>query len=303
MSLRLSMLLTVSALLILAIAPHSAYAASPEYTCQDMSAHVYNDGSVNVTLTIILDRPPQEPENISITTIGAPIYASAVADNGTILPVTINNGINVTVFPGIQKVRVTYVTLDATSKTGEKWTLDFNATCNARVYLPEDAVPAKLEPEPRIVVTDEGLALVFPKGHIHIEYYLAPVSPQPTSPAGGGSTTGGGAPGTSNTSNTSSTAAATAIVVVLVLYYFLKRRRGAPSGGSPQIASAVLDDRDRSIIEAVRRAGPRGLTASEIMSETGIPKTPLYRRLNRLVREGVLEAVEEGGVRRYRLKG
>lgn len=316
MSPRLTPLLLVAIMLALMVVP-GASAAGPAYECEEMVAHVYNDGSVNVTVTVLLGEAPEQPVNITITTIGTPVYAEAVTANGTFLPVAINHGLNVTVFPGIRKIRVTYLTLDATSKIGEKWILEFNSSCEAKVYLPEDAVPARLEPEPRIVVSDEGLALVFPAGHVQIEYYLAPAPSQPTTQVPGGATGGGatGSPsGESTGGNTPTTstltplaaAVAGAAVALGVLYVFLKRR-GGPSPGSSktssQVAPAVLDDRDRSIVEAVRQAGPRGLTASEIMSATGIPKTPLYRRLNRLVREGVLEAVEEGGVRRYRLKG
>jgi len=66
-----------------------------------------------------------------------------------------------------------------------------------------------------------------------------------------------------------------------------------------RLVEAVDDERDRLIIDALRR---RPMTASELMEETGIPKSPLYRRLSRLVEEGVVEVVREGQRRIYRLR-
>ncbi|MCE4609467.1 MAG: winged helix-turn-helix domain-containing protein, partial [Desulfurococcales archaeon] len=94
-------------------------------------------------------------------------------------------------------------------------------------------------------------------------------------------------------------------------YWFTKRRKsggsitkqgtGPGDSGSPSISvmSEALDERDRLIIDALK-TGPK--TASELMDLTGIPKTPLYRRLRKLIDRGIIEYKDEGGSRKYMLK-
>ncbi|ESQ24599.1 MAG: IclR helix-turn-helix domain [uncultured Acidilobus sp. OSP8] len=73
------------------------------------------------------------------------------------------------------------------------------------------------------------------------------------------------------------------------------RRRG---GAGP---AEALDDRDRAILSAISRLGGEA-TASQVMNETNIPKSPLYRRLDKLVRLGYLEEVMKGNTKVYRCK-
>ena len=53
-----------------------------------------------------------------------------------------------------------------------------------------------------------------------------------------------------------------------------------------------LADRDRVIVEAVKKGAN---TLSEIVRATGLPKTTVYRRVKRLVKEGYLVERREGG--------
>jgi len=56
------------------------------------------------------------------------------------------------------------------------------------------------------------------------------------------------------------------------------------------------------ILESIRRRGGSAY-AHEVMQDTGMPKTPLYRRLQKLVEMGLLEvAGEPGGRKRFKLK-
>ncbi|MEM0340632.1 MAG: winged helix-turn-helix transcriptional regulator [Acidilobaceae archaeon] len=64
--------------------------------------------------------------------------------------------------------------------------------------------------------------------------------------------------------------------------------------------SLELDDRDKAIIETLREQGEA--TVAELQQKTGIPKTPLYRRLKKLEEMGLIEPRETGGARKYRLK-
>jgi uncharacterized membrane protein len=86
---------------------------------------------------------------------------------------------------------------------------------------------------------------------------------------------------------------ATGLAVVLIA-----RRRGR--GATAAQAPAELDYRDEQIIEALRSLGGRA-TAQELMRKTGIPKTPLYRRLSRLEEAGLIKSSRVRGVTYYHL--
>jgi len=61
-----------------------------------------------------------------------------------------------------------------------------------------------------------------------------------------------------------------------------------------------LDERDKLIINVIKRLGE--VPAQKIMEETGIPKTPLYRRLKKLEKAGIIESVLRSGKTYYRVK-
>ena len=62
-----------------------------------------------------------------------------------------------------------------------------------------------------------------------------------------------------------------------------------------------MDDRDRAILAALSRLGEA--TAADIVRETGLPKTPVYRRLRRLEELGYVESRRVAGTVRYRVRG
>lgn len=58
----------------------------------------------------------------------------------------------------------------------------------------------------------------------------------------------------------------------------------------------TLNDRDEKILKAIRE-GKNSL--SEIMKATGMPKSTVYKGLQRLLKEGKIEAIREGKVTKY----
>ena len=94
-------------------------------------------------------------------------------------------------------------------------------------------------------------------------------------------------------------AAALAAALAIALAILLLRRRSPAPAPSMSIERAGLDDRDEAIVKALK-SGP--LSAQEIMERTGIPKTPLYRRLKKLERMGVVESFSRGGKTFYKLR-
>lgn len=73
--------------------------------------------------------------------------------------------------------------------------------------------------------------------------------------------------------------------------YFLFRRRGRKK------ISEYLDSTDREIIKAIEKLGEA--TAKDIMDITNLPRTTLYRRLNKLVDLGIIGAKAKSGVTYY----
>ncbi len=67
-----------------------------------------------------------------------------------------------------------------------------------------------------------------------------------------------------------------------------------------ELAPSELDERDQAILDALKRLGDA--TASMLVKETGIPKSPLYRRLKRLEEAGMVESRRVKGKTYYRLK-
>ena len=288
-------------------------ASTEGWQCLESTIRVYVDGSVEVNETINVTGAPVEVE---VEAIAPPLAAGAWQD-GVGLPVAFNDSTIIIPVYDNGTLIVTYVTLEATSKEGAIWRLNATLPCPLRLVLPASAVPVRIEPENfQAIAVGDRIALLFPGGHVYIEYLIAPqavggtttTTPSPTGGAGEGTTTmeggnsaettgeqpeGGGSP------SLVAVGAAAGIAVASLLVAARRVLRGRERGEPPlQGPLRGLDERDQKILEALE-SGPK--TAADLMRETGIPKTPLYRRLRRLVEEGLVEAYEEEGVRRYRL--
>ena len=78
----------------------------------------------------------------------------------------------------------------------------------------------------------------------------------------------------------------------LVSLYRSRKAQGKTERVEEVEVNQGLADRDRAIIDAVKRGAT---TLSEIVRATGLPKTTVYRRVKRLVKEGYLVERREGG--------
>nr|MEB3844599.1 winged helix-turn-helix domain-containing protein [Desulfurococcales archaeon] len=213
--------------------------------------------------------------------------------------------------PDNTTVGLYYVTQTVTSKQGEYWLLEVSgASCPTVVVLPGDAIPVEVTPaNPRPVLVNGTPGLLFYSKNISIKYILSPTISTGTGGSGGTNraTSQGGGPGGHGRNNILKTAViALAIIVAgagLYLYYQARKRRPSKTPGTLEKQEVQvrigLDDRDHLILDALKDGEK---TASELMTLTGIPKTPLYRRLKKLLEAGLIEAVDEGGQRVYRLK-
>ncbi len=305
----------VVAVLVLAVWVQgaTANASGLKVECVKRIVNVHEDGTVEVNTTITVNST-SFPATAYWKAIGVPLFASATDKyTGAPLPVAYNNSTIVAVtVPDNTTIDLYYVTQTVTSKQGEYWLLEVSgASCPTVVVLPGDAIPVQVTPEnPRPVLVNGTPGLLFYSKNITIKYLLSPSISTNTGGPGSanGATSQSGGPGGRGKSNNlkKTTVVALALIVAgagLYLYYRSRRIQPSKTIGTMEKqevhARMGLDDRDRLILDALRDGEK---TASELMALTGIPKTPLYRRLRKLLEAGLIEAVDEGGQRVYRLK-
>ncbi|MEB3859759.1 MAG: winged helix-turn-helix transcriptional regulator, partial [Desulfurococcales archaeon] len=208
-----------------------------------------------------------------------------------------------------------YVTADPTTKNGSLWILELDLPWPARIALPRDALILSVDPQPGVSIEGDTVYLVYEPGRVRVSYVIVPVeviaTESPGQPPGETATETPATippPGDEEASPVDGLAAEMPSWVPLLLggavavasLAFLLLRRGRSGAPEAVVGSSGLDERDQAIIEAVRRLGEA--TSSELMEATGIPKTPLYRRLGKLVDMGYLESFERAGKRYYRVK-
>jgi len=262
--------------------------AEEDYSIENTILEVYGDGSVQVTYIIKVDNPPV---NITVDLLGNPLYVECLASE-TPIPVDVND-LKTSFLAPDTDINLTYVTSELTSKSGEEWMLKYSLNRPSMVILPEDAFVYDISPENfDVTIIDSKVAIELPAGSVSIRYVIYPnVQPTPTPP------TQPGIGGVNLGSLGTILLIGIPIVIVIVLVaYFLKMR------GSSSISSVMesLDERDKTILNLLKDHGE--LTAKDIMNISGIPKTPLYRRLNRLREAKLIEAVKKGGIVYYRLR-
>lgn len=243
-----------------------------------ISVEIASDGFVAIRYTLSL---PEAPIRVNLTV--PPGGDLAIAKSGDEpVPVEYDAQSGYLSFPALSRdaeVAIYYSAL--TQKKGAIWSVELPPQpFAATVSLPKGAVPVSIEPRDfRAEIRDGRLYLHFRPGErILVEYIIPPASPvlpitQPSQrlPLG-------------------------ALYLLFILaaagaaYLLLRRKQGDYED---------LDERDRAILGALERGE---LSAQEIQRATGIPKTPLYRRLEKLERMGKIEAEQRGSVKIYRLK-
>jgi DNA-binding transcriptional ArsR family regulator len=89
------------------------------------------------------------------------------------------------------------------------------------------------------------------------------------------------------------TAIGGSIATIAVLAYFIIKRRRGP-GVVVEISDYIRDDAARKIIKALKAAGGKGLTQTEIARLTGLPKSSVSRRIRRLEQDGYITVKRVG---------
>ena len=253
---------------------------------------VYADGGVMLEYRLSVD---VAPASITLSVPRDAVYVS-VSDGGDPAPYHYDEArglLSFTTFTGRVAVRV--YTLGLTSKEGAIWRLQLGAVdLETLLALPGEALVVSVEPRDFSVrLVNNTLHLVFKPGStVRVEYTLVPVAQPASQP-------GQVAPTTTPTTWLLLVLGALALLAtagVLVL----RARRTASRLVEVATVEEVLDERDRLILETLRSAGEA--TAPALQKATGIPKTPLYRKLEKLGKLGLVESEWRSGAKVYRLR-
>jgi uncharacterized membrane protein len=273
---------------------------------------VYADGGVMLEYRLSVN---VAPANITLRVPREAIYVS-VSDGGDPAPYSYDEArglLSFTTFSGRVTVRV--YSLGLTSKEGAIWRLQLGAVdLETLLALPGEALVVSVEPRDFSVrLVNNTLHLVFKPGStVRVEYTLIPTT-QPAPPPGQAAptatptTTVKEAPEREKVAPTEGAPTTWLLLALGALALLaaagallLRARRGASGLVEVATVEEVLDERDKLILETLKNVGEA--TAPTLQKATGIPKTPLYRKLEKLEKMGLIESEWRGGAKVYRVK-
>jgi uncharacterized membrane protein len=169
---RASAILLFTLLLTLTLTSHPSF--SEETTPETLLLTVYSDGFVSVDYTLQVD--PTFPTQ-NITAFGQVLEDLLIVDNdGLPLDYSLINGAISVYSLGTDKIKLTYLTQDLTSKEGRYWTLMIDATVNTRIILPVETTIISLNKVPEMIETsDNRVELLMNASLIKVTYVIGVV--------------------------------------------------------------------------------------------------------------------------------
>jgi uncharacterized membrane protein len=267
---------------------------------------VYPDGGVMLEYRLSVEGAPA---GITLRVPRDAIYVS-VSDGGDPAPYSYDETrglLSFTAFSGRVTVRI--YTLGLTSKEGAIWRLQLGAVdLETLVALPGEALVVSVEPRDfGVRLVNDTLHLVFKPGStVRVEYTLIPTT-QPAPPPGQVTPTATPAtvkeaPERDKLAPTTWLLLALGALALLAAAgaLLLRARRGASRLVEVATVEEALDERDKLILETLKNMGEA--TAPTLQKATGIPKTPLYRKLEKLEKMGLIESEWRGGAKVYKIK-
>ena len=256
-----------------------------------LTIEVMDTGDAVCTYTLQVDNAPAV---VNISLVGSAYIVEAYDSYGEEASFNISNGkLELYVFENTS-VTIRYLTVLAMRKD-RLWIINFTADVPVKLVLPENSVIAYLDPIPEnLEVSSNRTILYYSGGPIYIEYMIYTSLPPPTTET---STKTSPQTTTQQISSGGNEFLYLILLIILVgatgtILYFSRKRTANKT--LPE-----LDERDLEIIKAIKELGGSA-TPAEIMEKTKIPKTPLYRRLQRLVEYGVLREVP-GRRKKYKI--
>ncbi len=257
----------------------------PQAIIRDVSIEVNIDGTAMIYYKLYIPNPPSD---VTIRVPDEPIYFTVYV-NGSEAPAYYEDG-RLFFHAASNNVEIELLSGGLTRKEGIRWIFEVNMLYPFKLILPRNSLILNISTQDfSISIEDDGrLSLLLPKGNVTIVYTFPPAS---VVDDGGEAQQGGLKPDF----NIVPLAILIGLVAIITLY-LIGRRRG---GVEVDVLEDELDDRDRKILD-VLKDGMK--TAQEIMDLTGIPKSPLYRRLKKLESLGYIGSIKRSGVKYFYLK-
>ena len=257
---------------------------------RELNVTLFSDGWAHVEIT---ERVSGQEKNL---TLALPVdnyeYLMVINENNIILNYT---AINKDIFIDLEnssRITVIFQTPALTSKKGAIWNFSINYDADTTyVTLPPGSVMVGVSETPdKVVKIGDSLSLTFSKGNVWICYMpimpsnLSQSSPaQPSKPSAQEGKTG-----TVLTFNF----IYILIPVIIALAALLLYQRGKRKSGSDQ-----LDSDEKAILDELMRRGG-SMYQSELVKVLGLPKTTVWRKINRLSEKGLIkvEKSEKGNI-------
>ncbi len=254
------------------------------YSYNYVENNIYIDNAGDF-ISVTLINVTSSPQVIIIPTIQPSSYIAYYINNYQTMPIDYNGTDLIILANQTGILNVTYISLGIVNKQGIVWSFNITENYYTKIFLPENSIPININPTPiNVYYQSNSPIILMPPGKIFIQYTLS--SQQLTVHK-------------SKYSYLYIILIVIAIIIVAILVLFRKKKLNRSK--KEKIREEVIDERDRQILNAIKRLGGIA-TANQIMSETGIPKTPLYRRLSKLVEMGYIEEITYGKTKSYKLK-
>lgn len=150
---------------------------SEEPTPETLTLTVYVDGFVFVDYALHVD--PTSPTQ-NITVFGQTLEELLVVDgDGLPLDYSINDSLLSVDSLGANKIGVTYLTQDLTSKDGKYWTLTIDAPISTQIITAEETSIISLNKVPEMIQTnDNKVTLIMDAGAIEVTYVIGVIGTQ-----------------------------------------------------------------------------------------------------------------------------
>ncbi len=271
--------------LLLILVLYNIVSTYPQTIVRDVSIEVNIDGTSIIYYKLYVPNPPVD---VTIRVPDEPIYFTVYV-NGSETPAYYEDG-RLSFYAASNNVEIEVLSGGLTRKEGIRWIFEVSMQYPFKLILPRNSLILNISTQDfSISVENDGrLSLLLPKGNVTIVYTFPPAT---VVDEGGEAQQVGLKPDF----NIIPIAILTGFLAIIVLY-LLKGRRNV----EVEVIEDELDDRDRKILD-VLKDGMK--TAQEIMDVTGIPKSPLYRRLKKLESLGYIGSIRRSGVKYFYLKG
>lgn len=236
------------------------------------------DGSTNIYYKLYVPNPPQD---VMLTLPDDPIFFTVIV-NGSEVPSYFENG-RLSFYADANDVEITILSNGLTRKEGFRWIFTVDMQYPFKLILPSNTVILNISIDDfSVAVEPDGkLSLLLSKGEVTIVYTFPPLEEVAEEP------------GILSIPLPNIIPIIAILGLLVISLIFIYRRRNPVE---IEVLEGDLDDRDREILN-VLKGGMK--SAHEIMAETGIPKSPLYRRLKRLESMGYISSVRKAGVKYF----